>query len=52
MRYRYAQANITKEEYEKVAAFHIGLSNKQRQEENRLKLWLEELFYLMKRNYN
>jgi hypothetical protein len=52
MRYRYAEADVTQLEYEQVAVFHKGLSNKQREEENKLKVWLGEFIFLTKKgNY-
>jgi transglutaminase-like putative cysteine protease len=52
MHYRYADADITKKEYEQVAAFHEGLSTKQRAEESKFKAWVEEFIFLAKkRNY-
>ncbi len=51
MRYRYAEEEITKEEYEKVATFHLGMANKQREELPKVRVWLEEFIFLAKKNY-
>ncbi len=48
MRYRYAGEEITEEELEKVLRFRQGLDRKQREEQPRVKLWLEEFAFLMK----
>lgn len=50
MRYRYAGAETTKQEYDQVACFAQGLQNKQREERPRLKLLLEEFIFLMKKS--
>ncbi len=52
MRYRYAQENITKEELQKVEAFHKGLSNKRREEESRLKVWMDEFIFLARQRFS
>jgi transglutaminase-like putative cysteine protease len=49
MRYRYAEEAVTKEEFSKVEIFHLGLANKEREEESRLKVWLEEFFFLARK---
>lgn len=51
MRYRYAQKDITKAEYNKVNLYHEGLQEKKKEEEKRIKLWLEELLFLTRRSY-
>ncbi len=48
MRYRYAGAEVTPEELEKVVLFRGGLAEKQREEQPGMKLWLEEFSFLMK----
>lgn len=50
MRYRYAQAAVTKEEFEQVNVFHQGLKNKQRAEVNRFLLLLNEFLFLSKKS--
>jgi hypothetical protein len=50
MQYRYAEAEVTKKEYEQVEVYHRGLSHKQKEEENRLKVWLEEFIFLTKKS--
>lgn len=49
MQHRYAEATITKEEYEIVAHFHKVLLEKQREERGRLQLLLEEFIFLSKK---
>lgn len=49
MKYRYAEAEITKEEYEAVARFHELMLERQRQERGRLQLFLEEFIFLSKK---
>jgi transglutaminase-like putative cysteine protease len=46
MRYRYANEEITRREYEQVAAYQLGLAAKYKNENNKLKVWLEELIFL------
>jgi hypothetical protein len=50
MRYRYAEAEVTKAEFDKVAAYHLGLTDKKRGEESRFKVWLDEFIFLAKKN--
>jgi hypothetical protein len=50
MRYRYAETEVTKKEYEEVAVYHKGLSIKQRQEDHRVKVWMEEFIFLVRRS--
>lgn len=52
MRYRYAEEAVTQDEFSKVEIFHEGMAKKEREEENRMKLWLEEFLFLTKKgNY-
>jgi hypothetical protein len=48
MRYRYAEEEITEEELKQVVHYQEGLSLKRREEQPKLKLWLEEFLFLMK----
>ncbi|MBH1941036.1 hypothetical protein I5677_09045 [Mobilitalea sibirica] len=50
MRYRYADARITEEEFNRVAIFYQGLENKQREEITKSRLLLEEFIFLMKKS--
>jgi transglutaminase-like putative cysteine protease len=50
MRYRYAEAEVTKEELEQVEAFHKFLSDKKKDEVSRLRVWLDEFIFLAKKN--
>jgi transglutaminase-like putative cysteine protease len=50
MRYRYADEEVTMEELEQVALYHTGLSNKEREEESMLRVWLEEFLFLARRS--
>jgi len=49
MRYRYAEAVLTENDYKKVAAYQLGLENKHRNEAGRWKVWLEEFIFLSKK---
>lgn len=49
MKYRYAGAEVSAEEFEKVDVYYHGLSLKRLKDENRLKIWFEELLFLSKR---
>lgn len=49
MLYRYADEEIGNREYESVAAYQQGLANEYRSENNKLKVWLEELVFLSRR---
>jgi hypothetical protein len=49
MRYRYAEEAVTREELKQVSVYHAGLSNKEREEESRLRVWLEEFIFLARR---
>lgn len=51
MRYRYAEELISKEEYEQVAVFHLGLVNKQKEEKSRLQVWMDEFLFLTRKSY-
>jgi uncharacterized membrane protein len=46
MRYRYAEEAVTEEELAKVEAYLTGLANKERTEESRFKVWMEEFLFL------
>lgn len=48
MQYRYADMKVTKEELEQVVIFQRGLAKKQKSEHKKIRLWLEELIFLMK----
>jgi transglutaminase-like putative cysteine protease len=48
MRYRYAEEVITEEELQTVVHYQEGLALKRREEQPKLKLWLEEFLFLMK----
>jgi hypothetical protein len=50
MHYRYAQAEVTKEEYDQVNNFHKELVNKQLEERNRFNVLLDEFFFLVKKS--
>lgn len=50
MRYRYAQEAITKKEFMQVEKYYVGLKNKQREEESRLKVLLGEFIFLTKKS--
>lgn len=49
MRYRYAQAEVTKDELDKVSLYHDNLVLKEKEEVSRFKVWLGELLFLSKR---
>jgi hypothetical protein len=52
MRYRYAEEAVTQDEFGMVEMFHDGMAKKEREDENRLKLWWEEFLFLTKKgNY-
>ena len=52
MRCRYAQEEMKKEDVNKLISFHLGLLEKERQEESRLNVWINEFLFLMeKRKY-
>lgn len=51
MRYRYANAEITNAELDKVSVFYMGLLSKAKEEQNRFKVWLEDFIFLTKRSY-
>lgn len=46
MRYRYAEASISKEEYKQVELFHDRLYATYQKEHKRYKLWIEEFLFL------
>ncbi len=48
MRFRYADENVTDNELEKVIIFQGGLAELQREKKSRIRLWLNELLFLMK----
>jgi hypothetical protein len=50
MQYRYAEAEVTKLEFEQVEVYHQGLSRKQKGEGNKIILWLEEFIFLAKKS--
>jgi len=50
MHYRYAQAAVTKEEFEQVNDFHVELLKKQRNETKKLQLLFEEFLFLSKKS--
>lgn len=47
MKYRYAEAEVTKKELEQVSIYHEGLANKRRKEQRRFRVWLDEFLFLM-----
>jgi hypothetical protein len=49
MRYRYAQTEVTESEFKQVNIFFSGLAAKQKKEEKRVKLWLEEFVFLTRK---
>ncbi len=51
MRCRYAQEEMKPEDVSKLRSFHLGLLEKERQEESRLNIWINEFLFLMKK-YN
>ena len=52
MRYRYAEEEMLQKDFDCVNAFYLVLLKKEKEEENRFKLWLEEfLFLARKRKY-
>lgn len=50
MRYRYAGTDTTKEELERVSIYYKGLSDKERKEVNRLKIWWENFIFISKKS--
>jgi hypothetical protein len=48
MRYRYAEEVVSEEELNKVVLYQKGLVLKRKEEQPRIKLWLEEYIFLMK----
>ncbi len=48
MRYRYAEEVVTEEELRNVVRYQDGLALKRREEQPKLKLWLEEYIFLMR----
>lgn len=50
MRYRYAGEEMTKEDFDMVNTYYTGLSNKEKEEESRFKVWMEEFLFLAKKN--
>ncbi|MDF2905064.1 MAG: transglutaminase protein [Herbinix sp.] len=48
MRYRYAEEVVTEEELGRVVLYQNGLVLKRREEQPKLKLWLEEYIFLMR----
>lgn len=50
MRYRYGQAELTEADYKKAEVFHQGLLDMHRAETGRVRMHLEEFFFLAKRN--
>jgi hypothetical protein len=58
MHYRYAEAEVTNEQLEKVKLYQLGLANMRKEEENRFNLWAEEFIFLiqtdrqLRRRYN
>ncbi len=50
MRYRYAGAELTEAEFRKAEVFYKGLLSKRRSETSRIRMHLEEFFFLAKRN--
>ncbi len=50
MRYRYAEEEITQEEFQKVNIFYHGLLDKQREENGRIKMLLEEFIFLARKS--
>lgn len=49
MLYRYAGEEISHQEYESVATYQLGLADKYRSDNNKLKVWSEELIFLSRR---
>ncbi len=50
MKYRYAEVDVTKKDFDKVVIYHQGLFDKKRKEDNRFKVWLEEFLFLAKKS--
>lgn len=50
MQFRYAETEVTKLEFEQVEVYHQGLSRKQKEEGNKVMLWLEEFIFLAKKS--
>ena len=50
MRYRYAEEEVTLEEFKKVEIYCEGMSITQREKQGRIKIWLEEFVFLAKKS--
>ncbi|MHB8128047.1 MAG: transglutaminase domain-containing protein [Mobilitalea sp.] len=50
MRYRYAEEEVTLEEFKKVEIYCEGLSITRREKQGRIKIWLEEFVFLAKKS--
>jgi Ca2+/Na+ antiporter len=51
MKYRYAEEDITEDEFDIVERFHKGLSAMRRDQQNKLISWFEELIFLARKGY-
>ena len=51
MRYRYAEHTVTEDELSTVITFHKGIEHKYRENRSKLRLWLDEFGYLMRKEH-